>query len=205
MRPNLITRLKEEWNNLDHVDPLRGLIADTIDALAERPSQLDGPTEKELSDGLAMALHDAVLIRIGGNDEATRQAYARIDKLVGKYRAENPDIKPAQQQEPIAWIERDMQCDDFDPDSVTCQRPDIAANGWEWTPLYTSPPASKPLTDEQAKDAARYAFLIEQFGVTTLPCMLERELKKGYIKDGKASIDAAIDAAIEAAHAKGDA
>ena len=42
MRPNLITRLKEEWNNLDPVDPLRGLIADAIDALAEKPAnQLD--------------------------------------------------------------------------------------------------------------------------------------------------------------------
>ena len=39
MRPNLITRLKEEWNNLDPVDPLRGLIADAIDALAEQPAQ----------------------------------------------------------------------------------------------------------------------------------------------------------------------
>ena len=38
MRPNLITRLKEEWNNLDPVDPLRGLIADAIDALAEKPA-----------------------------------------------------------------------------------------------------------------------------------------------------------------------
>lgn len=39
MRPNLINRLKEEWNNLDPVDPLRGLIADAIDALAEQPAQ----------------------------------------------------------------------------------------------------------------------------------------------------------------------
>ena len=38
MRPNLITRLKEEWNNLDPVDPLRGLIADAIEAL-EQPAQ----------------------------------------------------------------------------------------------------------------------------------------------------------------------
>lgn len=40
MRPNLINRLKEEWNNLDPVDPLRGLIADAIDALVEaQPSK----------------------------------------------------------------------------------------------------------------------------------------------------------------------
>ena len=39
MRPNLINRLKEEWSNLDPVDPLRGLIADAIDALAEQTAQ----------------------------------------------------------------------------------------------------------------------------------------------------------------------
>jgi len=43
MRPNLINRLKEEWNNLDPVDPLRGLIADAIDALAEKPAQPSKP------------------------------------------------------------------------------------------------------------------------------------------------------------------
>ena len=43
-------------------------------------------------------------------------------------------------QEPVAWIERDMQCDDFDPDSVTCEKPTIAADGWEWVALYTHPP-----------------------------------------------------------------
>ena len=43
MRPNLISRLKEEWNNLDPVDPLRGLIADAIDALAEQPAQQQEP------------------------------------------------------------------------------------------------------------------------------------------------------------------
>lgn len=43
MRTNLITRLKEEWNNLDPVDPLRGLIADAIDALAEQPAQQQEP------------------------------------------------------------------------------------------------------------------------------------------------------------------
>ena len=42
--------------------------------------------------------------------------------------------------EPVAWIERDMQCDDFDPDSVTCEKPARAADGWEWIPLYTTPP-----------------------------------------------------------------
>ena len=39
MRLNLITRLKEEWNNLDPVDPLRGLIADAIDALTQPAQQ----------------------------------------------------------------------------------------------------------------------------------------------------------------------
>jgi hypothetical protein len=38
-----------------------------------------------IENGLALALHDAVLIRIGKDDEATRQAIARIDKLFAKY------------------------------------------------------------------------------------------------------------------------
>lgn len=69
-----------------------------------------------------MALHDAVLIRIGGNDEATRQACARIDKLVDKYRAENPDIKPAQPSKP--WVEltpaevHDIWCCNHTPQEI---------------------------------------------------------------------------------------
>ena len=37
MRHNLIDRLKEEWAQLDPVDPLRGLISDAIDALQRKP------------------------------------------------------------------------------------------------------------------------------------------------------------------------
>ncbi len=62
--------------------------------------------------------------------------------------------KPAQQKT-VAWIEKDMQCDDFDPDSVTCEKPARAADGWEWIPLYTTPPAvQRPwvgLTDADCK------------------------------------------------------
>ena len=57
-------------------------------------------------------------------------------------------------QEPLAWIEKDIQCDDFDPDSVTCEKPARAADGWEWIPLYTTPP-QRPwvsLTDDQIKE-----------------------------------------------------
>jgi hypothetical protein len=58
------------------------------------------------------------------------------------------------EQEPVAWIEKDMQCDDFDSDSVTCEKPARAADGWEWIPLYTTPP-QRPwvsLTDDQIKE-----------------------------------------------------
>jgi hypothetical protein len=57
------------------------------------------------------------------------------------------------EQEPVAWIEKDMQCDDFDSDSVTCEKPARAADGWEWIPLYTTPP-QRPwvgLTDEDCR------------------------------------------------------
>lgn len=53
------------------------------------------------------------------------------------------------EQEPIAWIERDMECDDFDPDSVTCKKPDIAAEGWEWVPLVLAPtPPAAPVKEQ---------------------------------------------------------
>jgi hypothetical protein len=59
-------------------------------------------------------------------------------------------------QEPVAWIEKDIQCDDFDPDSVTCEKPDRAADGWEWIPLYTTPPQRTwvGLTDEEREEIA---------------------------------------------------
>jgi hypothetical protein len=58
------------------------------------------------------------------------------------------------EQEPVAWIQKDMECDDFDPDSMTCEKPNIGADGWEWIPLYTTPP-QRPwvsLTDDQIKE-----------------------------------------------------
>jgi hypothetical protein len=53
----------------------------------------------------------------------------------------------------VAWIERDIQCDDFDPDSVTCEKPTIAADGWEWVALYTTHPQRTwvGLTDEEVE------------------------------------------------------
>jgi hypothetical protein len=63
-----------------------------------------------------------------------------------KKAAQDKLAQPA--QEPVAWIQKDMQYDDFDPDSVTCEKPARAADGWEWIPLYTSPPQRKPLTIE---------------------------------------------------------
>lgn len=57
------------------------------------------------------------------------------------------------EQEPVAWIQKDMECDDFDPDSVTCEKPARAADGWEWIPLYTTPPQRTwvDLTDDDCK------------------------------------------------------
>ena len=59
------------------------------------PAQRKPLTEdEEFSNGFALALHDAVLIRFGADDEPTRQAIARIDKLVNKYKDEAAhDIK----------------------------------------------------------------------------------------------------------------
>ena len=43
MRHNLIKRLKEEWAQLDPVDPLRGVLSDAIDALAKQSAQPSKP------------------------------------------------------------------------------------------------------------------------------------------------------------------
>ncbi|MGY6273500.1 hypothetical protein ACXIUT_27850 [Achromobacter denitrificans] len=55
-----------------------------------------------------------------------------------------------------------------------------------------------------ALDAARYRWLCDKFGITKLPCAIERIIEGSYVPDGKAAIDAAIDTAI-AAQRKGDA
>ncbi|GAB1827271.1 hypothetical protein [Achromobacter xylosoxidans] len=55
-----------------------------------------------------------------------------------------------------------------------------------------------------AQDAARYRWLCDKFGITKLPCAIERIIEGSYVPDGKEAIDAAIDAAI-AAQRKGDA
>ncbi|WOB75890.1 DUF551 domain-containing protein [Achromobacter xylosoxidans] len=55
-----------------------------------------------------------------------------------------------------------------------------------------------------ALDAARWRWLCDKFGITKLPCAIERIIEGTYVADGKEGIDAAIDAAI-AAQRKGDA
>ena len=60
------------------------------------------------------------------------------------------------EQEPVAWIERDMQCDDFDPDSVTCEKPTIAADGWEWVALFTHPPQRTWVGSGDLEDSNAY-------------------------------------------------
>ncbi|MFY2843612.1 hypothetical protein ACOTJF_18140 [Achromobacter ruhlandii] len=49
-----------------------------------------------------------------------------------------------------------------------------------------------------ARDAERYRWLCDKFGITKLPCAIERIIDGSYVADGKKSIDAAIDAAIAA-------
>ncbi|MFY1875588.1 hypothetical protein ACOTF3_04285 [Achromobacter xylosoxidans] len=60
------------------------------------------------------------------------------------------------------------------------------------------------LANANARDAARYRWLCDKFGITKLPCAIERIIDGSYVADGKKSIDAAIDAAI-AAQRQGDA
>ena len=50
MRHNLIKRLKEEWAQLDPVDPLRGVLSDAIDALAKQSAQPSKPVAWQWKD-----------------------------------------------------------------------------------------------------------------------------------------------------------
>ncbi|MFY1912697.1 hypothetical protein ACOTB6_14155 [Achromobacter xylosoxidans] len=56
-----------------------------------------------------------------------------------------------------------------------------------------------------ALDAARYRWLCDKFGITKLPCAIERIIEGSYVPDGKKAIDAAIDVAIAAQQGKGGA
>lgn len=75
---------------------------------------------------------------------------------------------------------------------------DHAWNGWQARAALDAPAAGDAL------DAARYRWLCDKFGITKLPCAIERIIEGTYVADGKEGIDAAIDAAI-AAQRKGDA
>ncbi|MFY3300206.1 hypothetical protein ACOTEY_00475 [Achromobacter xylosoxidans] len=70
-------------------------------------------------------------------------------------------------------------------------------------PLYKHAPVNAPAAGD-ALDVARYRWLCDKFGITKLPCAIERIIEGSYVPDGKNAIDAAIDAAI-AAQRKGDA
>lgn len=158
MRPNLITRLKEEWNNLDPVDPLRGLIADAIDALAEQPAQEllawknaairvgeelasvgpNGYYNMTADQWLAWAMDQQPR---GKNSLAEQPAPHRHISYVCPQCYWSLDEQPAQQQEPVAWmvytLDGNSVCVTDNPADFT---PDHRA-----LPLYTSPqPASKP-------------------------------------------------------------
>jgi hypothetical protein len=76
---------------------------------AAQPAPVQEPVadEDELSNGFALALHDAVLIRIGKDDEATRQAIARIDKLVAKYTSDA--TPPAARREWVDLTDEDIE------------------------------------------------------------------------------------------------
>ena len=97
-------------------------------------------------------------------------------------------IADLESQEPVAWIERDMQCDDFDPDSVTCEKPTIAANGWEWVALYTHPPQRTwvGLTDKERFEIRMHS--VQNMGENfqeTLCKAIEAKLKRdnGYAEE----------------------
>lgn len=119
MRPNLIGRLKEEWNNLDPVDPLRGLISDAIYALAEQTAQ-----------GCEFCSHPLYAGTKCKNCGLEQPAQQDIPKI-GCVNHDCDQCKAQQQQEPGAWL---TGCPECGMDGGC----DCSSGTW-------NPPASKPL------------------------------------------------------------
>ncbi|MGH8379311.1 hypothetical protein [Pseudomonas sp.] len=66
-----------------------------------------------------------------------------------------------------------------------------------WTPWHLAD-QFKAENGALRKDAERYRWLCDRFGITKLPCAVERILGgEVYVADGKVSIDAAVDAAMQ--------
>lgn len=98
------------------------------------------------------------------------------------------------------WKGLDCKCPNCDGSKVEPIAAPAAPSGASVegaTPtLYCYPECSPTFQAFDAQDASRYRWLVENFGVTRVPCFLEQNLRCGYVADGKESIDAAIDAAM---------
>ena len=118
-RPFLISRLKEEWNNLDPVDPLRGLLSDAIDALTEQPAQQQEPIRVPVTDntyGYAKSLAEAIFKQHFASDEhyaSGRIVWGVNDTVIGILTQIDNMVadmvrRPAQQQEPVAYLDEGL-------------------------------------------------------------------------------------------------
>ncbi|WP_273808760.1 MULTISPECIES: hypothetical protein [unclassified Pseudomonas] len=104
---------------------------------------------------------------------------------------------PVAAGEPVAMQARMPGCrwENYHKDD----RAELVASGMEIRWLFAAPPAAAHGDEAVRKDAERYQWLCEQFGVTKLPCALERILGgEVYVADGKPSLDSVIDAAMRA-------
>jgi len=56
---------------------------------------------------------------------------SRVDALQAK-------LSAIEAQEPVAWMEWDLELGEGDPDSITAgkEKPDLCADGWDWAALY---------------------------------------------------------------------
>lgn len=156
MRPNLITRLKEEWNNLDPVDPLCGLIADAIFALTQpaQPAQQqacdsktgESETQSDLKfTGETQAQQQEPVAKSAANHKKGEVGFCEFLKDVPNGSVLYTSPQPTQ-QEPVGQLVEEVygrgQVLWFD-------KPD------DFSMLYTSPPPSKPwvgLTTEDRID-----------------------------------------------------
>ena len=136
----------------------------------------------------ALRLADAMEYDLDWCDEAAAEL-RRMHDLLGKANAlcrirveEIERLKAQPEQEPVAWM---YQCSaDSSGPVLTQHKKDWAESGsglWVETPLYTSPPASKPwvgLTDEQIAEIAATPCAVAGSYVHTFARAIEAKLRE---------------------------
>ena len=77
-----------------------------------------------------------------------------VHRLQDERDALQAKLSAIEAQEPVAWMEWDLEIDEGDPDSITAgkEKPDLCADGWDWAALYLTAPVAPAIEAEIARN-----------------------------------------------------